>query len=87
MEPTQLQLVLNVVCITGATSLAGFCYLLKKENRKLATELKVVRGVPPVASAKALVKSPVASVPQDIRQFASARRTGWVNNITSALSC
>lgn len=40
MEPTQLQLVLNVVTITGMTSLAGYCYLLKRENRKLATERK-----------------------------------------------
>ena len=40
MEPTQLQLVLNVVTITGMTSLAGYCYLLKKENRKLASERK-----------------------------------------------
>ena len=40
MEPTQLQLVLNVVTITGMTSLAGYCYLLKKENRKLANERK-----------------------------------------------
>ena len=42
MEPTQLQLVLNVITITGVTSLAGYCYLLKKENRKLATERKVI---------------------------------------------
>ena len=40
MEPTQLQLVFNVVTITGVTSLAGYCYLLKKENRKLATEAR-----------------------------------------------
>jgi hypothetical protein len=35
MEPAQLQLILNVVMLTGVTSLAGYCYLLKKENRKL----------------------------------------------------
>ncbi|MCU1339195.1 MAG: hypothetical protein JWO19_4776 [Bryobacterales bacterium] len=41
MEPAQLQLVFNVVAITGVSSLASFCYLLKKENRKLAAELKI----------------------------------------------
>jgi hypothetical protein len=40
MEPAQLQLVFNVVAITGVSSLASFCYLLRKENRKLATELE-----------------------------------------------
>jgi len=38
MEPDQLQLVFNVIAITGITSLASFCYLLRKENRMLSTE-------------------------------------------------
>jgi hypothetical protein len=40
MEPAQLQLMFNVVTITGVSSLASFCYLLRKENQKLATELE-----------------------------------------------
>ena len=44
MEPSQLQLVLNIVTITGVTSLAGYCYLLKKENRRLATRKEVPKA-------------------------------------------
>jgi hypothetical protein len=39
MEPAQLQLVFNVVAITGVSSLASFCYLLRKENQKLEADL------------------------------------------------
>ncbi len=89
MEPSQLQLLLNIVTITGVTSLAGYCYLLKKENRRLATERQIDPGgetqspeaVQPVVSAR-----PVATVEQDIRTFASARRTRWVKGMASSIS-
>jgi hypothetical protein len=82
MEPTQLQLVLNVVLITGVTSLAGYCYLLKKENRKLALERKAqsAKAVPTAAAARP------AAVEQDIRTFASARRNRWVKGLSSSIS-
>ena len=91
MEPTQLQLVLNVVTITGMTSLAGYCYLLKKENRQLASERKADAPNPEVAQApipefvQASAKH-VVSVEQDIRRFAANRRSGWVNSLASSLS-
>ena len=44
MEPSQLQLLLNIVTITGVVSLAGYCYLLKKENRRLAARKEVPKG-------------------------------------------
>lgn len=95
MEPTQLQLVLNVVTITGVTSLAGYCYLLKKENRRLATYKAdshsdapkaeamqpVVHPQAPVACAK-----PVKTADVDIRTFASARRSRWVKGLASSIS-
>ena len=89
MEPTQLQLLLNVVTITGVTSLAGYCYLLKKENRKLAAarqadsrgEARSTEAVPTGVSEK-----PVTTVEQDIRTFASARRTRWVKGLASSIS-
>lgn len=88
MEPTQLQLLLNVVTITGVTSLAGYCYLLKKENRKLAAagkadsrEARGTEAVPTGISEKA-----VTTVEQDIRTFASARRTRWVKGLASSIS-
>jgi len=89
METTQLQLVLNVVTITSVTTLAGYCYLLKKENRKLAAERKTdSRGEARSTEAAQTVGSgkPVTSVEQDIRTFASARRTRWVKGLSSSIS-
>ena len=87
MEPTQLQLVLNVVTITGMTSLAGYCYLLKKENRKLASERKADAKAPaPNPEVVHASAKPVVSVEQDIRRFAANRRSGWVSSMASSLS-
>ena len=88
MEPAQLQLVLNVVMITGVTSLAGYCYLLKKENRKLASErtvqstevVQTVVNVPRVSSS-----TQAETVPEDIRNFAAGRRSRWVKNLASSI--
>jgi hypothetical protein len=44
MEPAQIQLVFNVIGITGVTSLGSFCYLLRKENRELAAQRKPERN-------------------------------------------
>jgi hypothetical protein len=95
MEPTQLQLVLNIVTITGVTSLAGYCYLLKQENRKLATHradshsdvpnAEVVQATVPLQTAVPSAK-PVKSVEVDIRTFASARRNRWVKGLASSIS-
>ena len=95
MEPTQLQLVLNVVTITGVTSLAGYCYLLKKENRKLAThradshsEAAKAEAAPAIVNRpaeKPAVKA-VKTVEVDIRTFASARRNRWVKGLASSIS-
>ena len=95
MEPTQLQLALNVVTITGVTSLAGYCYLLKKENRKLAAhrpdshcdapKTEVMQAVVHLQTAVPSVK-PAATVELDIRTLASARRTRWVKGLASSIS-
>jgi hypothetical protein len=82
MEPTQLQLVLNVVTITGVTSLAGYCYLLKKENRKLASERRT-DSPGETRKPEVPVVKPAAPAELDIRSFASARRTRWVKNLSS----
>ena len=96
MEPTQLQLALNVVTITGVTSLAGYCYLLKKENRRLANERQAdsqgearnTEVVQTVVDRQTAVPSakPVTTVDLDIRTFASARRKRWVNGLASSIS-
>ena len=89
MEPTQLQLVLNVVTITGVTSLAGYCYLLKKENRRLATQTRKEAPratVVPVVYLESTLPAakPAAAVELDIRTFASARRNRWVKGLASS---
>jgi len=94
MEPTQLQLLVNIVTITGAASLAGYCYLLKKENRRLANQTQkgspkaeVVQTVVHLSSAApASAAKPVDAVEIDIRTLASARRTRWVNGLASSIS-
>jgi|GEM_PF-2788406 hypothetical protein len=89
MEPAQLQLVLNVVMLTGVTSLAGYCYLLKKENRKLAGD----RSAPSPEADPTAVSVPwkaesteSACAPVDIRSFAADRRTRWVQSVSSPKS-
>jgi hypothetical protein len=95
MEPTQLQLVLNVVTITGMTSLAGYCFLLKKENRKLATQHSEPRSDDPEAEAvqpavhfqnPAPSEEPAFAADLDIRTLASARRARWVKGLASSIS-
>jgi hypothetical protein len=93
MEPTQLQLALNVVTITGVTSLAGYCYLLKKENRKLATQTRKEVEAPRVTNVPVIylestlpAKKPVKAVDVDIRTLASSRRNRWVNGLASSIS-
>jgi hypothetical protein len=74
--------------ITGVTSLAGYCYLLKKENRKLASErtvqstevVQTVVNVPRVSSS-----TQAETVPEDIRNFAAGRRSRWVKNLASSI--
>lgn len=86
MEPTELQLVLNVVMITSVTSLAGYCYLLKKENRRLMAQRKTKVEVRPSAPAPHPAPGAPAVVEQDIRKFAAGRRSGWVKNLASSIS-
>ncbi len=47
-----LQLIFNVIAITGLTSLATICTMLKRDNQKLAMELRSQGAhVPQPASA------------------------------------
>jgi hypothetical protein len=81
MEPAQLQLALNVVTITAVASLSGYCYLLKKENRKLAANREAPR---PEAVLPAEAALDIAEL--DVRTLASARRARWVKGLASSIS-
>jgi len=84
METAQLQLIFNVVAITGVSSLASFCYLLRKDNRKLAAERQA--GSKEVARLVAVERPTVIHADPDIRNFAAHRRTQWVSEMASARS-
>ena len=83
MEPAQIQLILNVIGITGVSSLAATCYLLRKENQKLTDQLKHGKPGTPELGAAAQ-KAP--AIQRDIRLLAADRRKGWVEGLTSAIS-
>ena len=81
MEPTQLQLAFNVVAITGVTSLASFCYLLKKENRKLASRIGGENRQEEPGRHVEVAHASVAPTEKDIRAFAAYQRTKWVDGM------
>lgn len=91
MDLSDLQLGLNIALITGLLSLAGYCYLLKQENRKLAAERKVDSSNTEVVNTAVTLPCPVPSpeapkAPVDIRTFAAGSRNRWVKNISSSKS-
>ena len=90
LDQPALQWLLNVGMITGFTSLTVSCYVLKRENKKLALELAHRRSLneqPEIAvtpsAAPALTMeltmgphlSPVRH--QDIRHFVAQRSRDW----------
>lgn len=81
MEPTQIQLAFNVVAITGVTSLASFCFLLKKENRKLASKLGGENRQEEPRYQIEVADAPGAAAEKDIRAFAADQRTKWVDGM------
>jgi len=82
METAQLQLIVNVVAITGVSSLASFCYILRKENRKLASERKTESN----EVVRSAVVEDITLADPDIRNFAAYRRTQWVSGMAAARS-
>jgi hypothetical protein len=78
METAQIQLVLNVVAITGVTSLASFCYMLKKENRKLAGLRAASK---PAGQGSAVAPIQVACREKDNRTYAAGQRARWVDGM------
>jgi hypothetical protein len=79
LDQPALQLILNVVMITGVTSLALICHLLKRDNQKLALELTLRREEdrrnPKILTAQAAF---VCSEHEDIRQYVAVRKHDWI---------
>ncbi|HXP84733.1 MAG TPA: hypothetical protein VN841_08445 [Bryobacteraceae bacterium] len=92
LDQSKLQLILNVLMITGLTSLALICRLLRRDNQRLTAELhrRPERSRIPlkVSTRKA---APNAGVPlhsvatpntpsmlqHDIRQYVAQRMQSW----------
>lgn len=88
-----LQLLLNVVVITGATSIATMWYLRRRDKQKLRFyfSLRQERGaLPPVPAKQALKRAggeaeyapvfkPSPNGEQDIRQYVAKRSRAWVS--------
>ena len=84
-----LQWLLNVVIITGFTSLGVLCYVLKQDNEKLTLELAESQGRddrPQITMARSTLPEsseedtdPKASsaAQQDIRHFVARRSRDW----------
>jgi hypothetical protein len=81
METAQLQLIFNVVAITGVSSLASFCYLLRKENRKLANSLTGETKQEESRNQAEVAQAAVTSTEKDIRTFAADQRARWVDGM------
>jgi len=81
MELSQLQLIFNVVAITGASSLASFCYQLRKENRKLASRLSSEVQREESGKQAETTQTAAISTEQDIRTFAADQRARWVDGM------
>ena len=80
METAQLQLIFNVVAITGVSSLASFCYLLRKENRKLANSLTCHKQEESRHQTE-VAQAAVTSTEKDIRTLAADQRARWVDGM------
>ncbi|HSR06866.1 MAG TPA: hypothetical protein VLM42_06935 [Bryobacteraceae bacterium] len=83
LDQRTLQLVLNVVLVTGVTSLAIICHLLRQDNKKLALQARFREQQERYISARQGHESecmPALNVPvahQDIRQFVARRSQEW----------
>jgi len=78
-HPT-LQLFFNVVMIASVTSLAALCYLLRRANQQLTSELEQRQGFEPVTEPSSNVQPPVVNHPpvhRDIREFVAHRSQKW----------
>lgn len=79
LTPATLQLILNVVIITGVTSLAVFCYQVKRETQQLISEVKQQLAAlpdPQGAQSVAALHALPATHP-DIRKYVARRAADW----------
>ncbi len=82
-DQSTLQLLFNVVMITGVTSLAIICHLLRQDNKKLTLKARFREQQERYVSTRLgretecvpALAEPIAH--QDIRQFVARRSQEW----------
>lgn len=87
IDLSHLQLIFNVIAITGLTSLAAICTMLKRDNQKLAIELRNQDGHDPYPAPepeKDAVAPHKASGDENIRQYVSRRIPDWIETQKAA---
>lgn len=79
-DAANIQLVFNVIAITGVTSLAVMCGMLRRDNEKLTKELQERSGQALKAPARrqATNVTPKAPASEDIRKYVSQRLDRWM---------
>src|ERR1700681_4749507 len=90
LDQAALQWLLNVGIITGFTSLTVSCYVLKRDNKKLALELahrqsrnkhpefKMTRSAAPASTSEQNIDLEASRLEhQDIRHFVARRSREW----------
>jgi hypothetical protein len=81
-QPT-LQLFFNVVMIASVASLAALCYLLRRANQQLTSELEQLQGFEHITEPSLNAQPPAHSqvnqppVHRDIREFVAHRSQKW----------
>jgi hypothetical protein len=72
-----LQLLFNIFTITGAASLAVFCYQLRRANQQLSSELEQRPAPEPASAAQTPPTLQQPSEHRDIREFVAHRSQEW----------
>lgn len=80
LEQPFLQLILNVIMTTVATSLALICHMLRQENQRLTAELHLRNEQTPSLSMPKGSEPLHADVRPDIREFVKRRSHDWIAN-------
>jgi hypothetical protein len=85
MEPSQVQLILNVIGITAVTSLTTMGILHRRENCLNVQRHKQDESQTSPQSASGATRHTPAQE-QDVRKLAEAKRGEWVQALSSAIS-
>lgn len=90
MQPDQptLTLIVNVILVTGITSLALICHFLKRDKENLTAELTQQREEHKRSASRSVTEpstapeAPVRGEQQDIRGYVAKRKQDWITPLS-----